>query len=125
MRGVELKYKREEFGYTQEEFADIIGISKRTLINWEQSDEIPKSKMHTVMHVINGEDRKRKNDVDEPYKDRVIAEIHALRDMISEDHAMLADAARLTFINTEATKKSAESFSELVKALRSGGGSTK
>lgn len=44
MTGEQLKTLRNNKGWTQEELARQAGVSKRTIINYESSDEIPKAK---------------------------------------------------------------------------------
>ena len=51
MKGSELKELRKEKGWTQEYLAEMLSVSKRTVINYEQSDQIPKSKVK-LLHVL-------------------------------------------------------------------------
>lgn len=39
--GERLKAERERLGYTQPEFAELVGASKRTQIGWEQGRSVP------------------------------------------------------------------------------------
>ncbi len=67
MFGEKLKNLRSENGYTQETLADMVGVSKRTLINYEQGRCYPKqteilSKLASVFgvsvdYLISEEDR--------------------------------------------------------------------
>lgn len=52
MKGIEIKKYRKSKGFTQQEMADIVGVTKRTIITYENSDEIPESKaklFHFIM----------------------------------------------------------------------------
>lgn len=54
MRGEEIRKKREELKLTQEELAEILGISVRTLISYEKGGVIPNSKNAILQNFIDG-----------------------------------------------------------------------
>ena len=59
MNGLEISAIREEFGMTQQNFADLIGINRKTVMNWEKGMLIPDSKLKLLGYIIN---EKRVND---------------------------------------------------------------
>ena len=56
MKGSELKKKREACGWTQQYLAELAGVTKRTVINWEQSENITRSKVNLLHSVFNQHD---------------------------------------------------------------------
>lgn len=52
VKGLDLKKLRENYGLTQQEFADLIGKSMRTVINWEKSAELTQSQILQVKSVL-------------------------------------------------------------------------
>jgi len=42
---------RDNFGLTQEQFAALLGISVRTLRNWEQGRRVPEGPARVLLHV--------------------------------------------------------------------------
>lgn len=53
VKGLELKKLREKSGLTQQEFADLIGKSMRTIITWEKSAELTQSQILQVKSILN------------------------------------------------------------------------
>ncbi|WP_456437361.1 helix-turn-helix domain-containing protein [Psychroserpens sp.] len=51
MKGKDLRKLRVKKGWTQQELGDKAGLTKRTIINYEQSENIPKSKAN-IFHFI-------------------------------------------------------------------------
>ena len=57
MNGIELKENRIKHGLTQEKLAELIGVSKRTVINYEHGEVIPATKseiLHRVFEMNEG-----------------------------------------------------------------------
>ena len=48
---LEIKDIRDGFGLTQEEFAALLGISVRTLRNWEQGRRVPEGPARVLLKV--------------------------------------------------------------------------
>jgi putative transcriptional regulator len=48
---LEIKKIREAFGLTQEQFAAMLGISVRTLRNWEQGRRVPEGPARVLLQV--------------------------------------------------------------------------
>lgn len=55
MRGEDIKKKRNELNLTQEELARILGVTKRTIINYEKGGVIPDSRSEILHSFINGD----------------------------------------------------------------------
>ena len=49
MNGIETKELREKFGLSQERFAKLLGVTARTVQNWEAGGTIPQSKQE-ILH---------------------------------------------------------------------------
>ena len=83
-----LKIRRKELKLTQEELARRIGVSKRTIINYEGGEVIPRSKSELLRQVLFGESEKvnpEAVEVKEPFEKYVIetkngAEVESLPD---------------------------------------------
>lgn len=70
MNNLEIKQKRKELGLTQQNLADLIGVSKNTIVNYEKGLKIPDSKLPILNKVLientNIETNKNNNIVEEP-----------------------------------------------------------
>jgi transcriptional regulator with XRE-family HTH domain len=53
MNNLELKEKRKKLGLTQDDLGKKLGVSKRTIINYEKGDVIPYSKNELLHKVLN------------------------------------------------------------------------
>lgn len=53
MKGEEIKEKRKILKLSQEDLADLIGVTKRTVINYENGEVIPDSKKNILQKVLN------------------------------------------------------------------------
>lgn len=51
MNTEEFKKLREKLGYTQEKFANLLGVHVRTIQNWESGGKIPKSKAALLRNI--------------------------------------------------------------------------
>lgn len=54
MNGIELKENRIKLGLTQEKLGELLGVSKRTVINYEQGEVIPTTKSEILHRVFSG-----------------------------------------------------------------------
>lgn len=45
MSTIDVTKTREELGLNQREFADLVGVDRRTVVNWEMGRKIPNSKL--------------------------------------------------------------------------------
>lgn len=55
MKEIDIKQIRENFGYSQGTLADMLGVSIRTVQNWENGKVIPKTKKEFILSLIEGE----------------------------------------------------------------------
>lgn len=55
MKELDIKQIRENFGYSQGTLADMLGVSIRTVQNWENGKVIPKTKKEFILSLIEGE----------------------------------------------------------------------
>lgn len=55
MDALEIKQRREQLGLTQKELAELIGVSRETIINYEKGKPIPKSKSEILHKVLEPE----------------------------------------------------------------------
>lgn len=67
MDALEIRKKRKALGYTQKEFAALVGVSGNTIINWEKGENIPASKYPILDSVLNKPTKtyKMKSTIDE------------------------------------------------------------
>jgi DNA-binding XRE family transcriptional regulator len=54
MNGIELRENRIKHGLTQEKLGELLGVSKRTVINYEQGEVIPNTKSEILHRVFSG-----------------------------------------------------------------------
>lgn len=52
MDGIEIKKRRKSLGLTQEKLAKMIGVSKKTIVNYEGGSIIPESKKDILLVVL-------------------------------------------------------------------------
>lgn len=55
MKEIDIKQIRENFGYSQGTLADMLGVSTRTVQNWENGKVIPKTKKEFILSLVEGE----------------------------------------------------------------------
>lgn len=67
MTGLDIKRERKKNGWTQEKLAELLGVSKRTVINYENSQVIPKSKTALIHLVFKKESEKSENTTGDGY----------------------------------------------------------
>jgi len=53
IKGIDIKLLREKLNQTQEEFGNLIGVSGRTIINYEKGNKIPESKTEILLNLWN------------------------------------------------------------------------
>ena len=58
MNSLDIVKIREEFGLSQTQFANLIGIDRRTVVNWEKGRVIPESKVMLIEMLV---EKKRNN----------------------------------------------------------------
>ncbi|MCO1336764.1 helix-turn-helix domain-containing protein [Microbulbifer sp. OS29] len=69
--GVQLKEERERLGYTQADFAELVGASKRSQIGWEKGERFPDAsalagwaeKGVDILYVVTGERAKEMSEL--------------------------------------------------------------
>lgn len=52
---LDIKKKRKKLGYTQQDLADLIGVSKNTIVNYEKGMKIPDSKIPILSKILYNE----------------------------------------------------------------------
>jgi DNA-binding transcriptional regulator YiaG len=52
MNGAEIKSLRESAGLTQEDLAEIVGVSQPTLVDWEQGNKRPSQRRVERLRVV-------------------------------------------------------------------------
>jgi len=63
MNGLDIIKIREELGVTQKEFAELIGVDRRTVINYEQGKIIPESKKKLLELLLKGKRDKSESSI--------------------------------------------------------------
>jgi len=62
MKALWIKEKRKTLGITQEQLAKLIGVSKRTIINYEKGEKIPDTKSEILHKVLSLEEHNKNAD---------------------------------------------------------------
>ena len=55
MKGIEIKERREALGLSQSELAAMLGLSLRTVQNYEAGTQIPRSRVEMLRKFVSGE----------------------------------------------------------------------
>ena len=55
MNGIELKENRIKYGLTQEKLGALLGVSRNTIINYENGDVIPTTKSQILSTIFNND----------------------------------------------------------------------
>jgi DNA-binding transcriptional regulator YiaG len=118
MKDIDIIKIRRDLGKTQQEFAEFIGVDRRTIINYEQGKKIPASRVKLLNQLL--EDNKTKNAKPEEFnklKEKFIEPSLFQNENINKDNeyelkyisqleAEIAELKReLFFINQELGKK--------------------
>jgi transcriptional regulator with XRE-family HTH domain len=84
MNALEIKTNRKKNGLTQEALAKLLGVSKRTIINYEKGEVIPETKNELLHSIFNKE---RIDILNEPVENYIKAspnEIEEIEEVIRE-----------------------------------------
>ena len=110
MNGLEFKEFRKKLKFTQEEIAEKLGVDRRTVINYEKSDNIPDTKVKLLNallskesendHILNSEsDVKMKNYDDEVAQQQHDTSSYTPQIKDANNHAMIcAQHAQLIIV---------------------------
>lgn len=119
MNNLDIVKIREEFGFTQQQFADFIGVDRRTVINWEKGRLIPESKVMLIEMLL---EKKRNNNtkavLDETSNSKIdlTREVEELKDHIKTLKNFLEEKSTISeFYKAEISK-----LKEEIEALKSG-----
>lgn len=52
-RGSDLKAARDHLGFTQEQVAEALGVSRQTVVSWEGKESVPPAKAERYLRVLN------------------------------------------------------------------------
>jgi len=84
MNGLDIVKIREEFGFTPTQFAEFIGIDRRTVVNWEKGRTIPESKVLLLEMLL---EKKRKNNTNSVLEESPEKKIDLTREILElKDH---------------------------------------
>lgn len=84
MKGLEIKQKRKQLGYTQEELAIRLGVSVKTISNYENGEIIPESKKALLRNVLFDNNIDTFNEPIETYIKASPNEIEEIEEVIRE-----------------------------------------
>jgi len=90
MNALEIKKRRKELGLNQEELAKKLGVSVKTISNYETGDVIPESKKELLRDILYKKEEDTLNEPSEEYKMnpkekiKLLERIIALQDEISQ-----------------------------------------
>jgi transcriptional regulator with XRE-family HTH domain len=115
MNGIELRENRIKHGLTQEKLGELLGVSKRTVINYEQGEVIPATKSEILHRVFSGSqtiELKEKDDeltsliIDklfksDKFKEKLLDYIKDNMSIIGEEEAIKFEAYLMDFIKQQ------------------------
>ena len=84
MNALEIKTNRKKNGLTQEALAKLLGVSKRTIINYEKGEVIPETKNELLHSIFNKEGIDILNEPVENYIKASPNEIEEIEEVIRE-----------------------------------------
>ena len=84
MNALEIKTNRKKNGLTQEALAKLLGVSKRTIINYEKGEVIPETKNELLHSIFNKEGIDILNEPVENYIKSSPNEIEEIEEVIRE-----------------------------------------
>lgn len=73
-----IREQRKRLGMTQEELAKRLGVSTRTVQNWEQGGVVPATSKDVITRVLGGEEEKRGWDAVLSRLDRIVGLLEVL-----------------------------------------------
>jgi len=68
---MQIKEKRKEYNLTQDEFGKLVGVSRQTIVNWENGSTIPESKLDFMRTLFDKLDNGDSTDLAQLYKGHV------------------------------------------------------
>jgi len=91
MNALEIKQKRKKLGLTQEELAKKLGVSLKTISNYEKGEVIPESKKELLHKILNSESNNTLNEPEENYtiQDEFEEKISQVKEKISEHNQII------------------------------------
>jgi transcriptional regulator with XRE-family HTH domain len=115
MKGFNINKLRMDLGMTQQEFAEFIGVDRRTVINYEQGKKIPASRMELLEHLVLSHFKEKNNEVsnNSSKKTEVIveknestsSEVLELKDHIKTLRELINEKNKLAEIKDEEIKR--------------------
>ena len=116
MNNLDIVKIREEFGFTPTQFAEFIGIDRRTVINWEKGRKIPESKILLLEMLLDKKRNDTKPVLDETLEAKIdlTREVEELKDHIKTLKSFLDEKA----IISEFYKNEILKLKEEIEALK-------
>ena len=113
MNTLYLKKIRRDLGLNQQEFADLIGVNRRTMFSYEQTGKMPESKRMLIEMIIKNHEGNNSEEIIKPEKkqkaqtedvEKYTTEIESLKDHINTLKGFLAEKTKLASIYEEENK---------------------
>lgn len=127
MKAFNINKLRMDLGMTQREFAEFIGVDRRTVINYEQGKKIPASRMELLEHLVSSHFEKKSNEVSNNSSKKIeviveknestSSEILELKDHIKTLRELISEKNKLAEIKEEEIKRLKDRISFLDNPL--------
>jgi transcriptional regulator with XRE-family HTH domain len=103
MNKIDIFKIRQDLGLTQQKFADLLGVDRRTIINYEQGSKIPESKTKLLELLLADRKKPKTNVVEQPISidntfniDNLNREVLDLKDHIRTLKEFLEEKSKLS-----------------------------
>jgi len=90
VNGLKIKEYRAKKGLTQEEFANVIGVTTMSIRNYESGKPIPRGRVRQIENIINCSEKK------EAGKDDVSKLIHSVNELTEQNGKLITIIEHLT-----------------------------
>lgn len=118
MNSIDVKKIREDLELTQQGFANLLGVDRRTVVNWEQGKKIPESKIKMFALLLEGkkngsESSLQKDEIKTTPSTDLTREILELKDHIATLKNFLAEKTIILELYKNENLKLKEEIDEL------------
>lgn len=118
MNSIDVKKIREDLELTQQGFANLLGVDRRTVVNWEQGKKIPESKIKMFALLLEGkkngsESGLQKDEIKTTPSTDLTREILELKDHIATLKNFLAEKTIILELYKNENLKLKEEIDEL------------
>ena len=111
MNSLDIYKIRTSMGLTQQQFGDLIGVNKRTIINYEQGSDIPKHRVDLINKIVESSSMDSNSSLEEPKaKYKKLESQYSLAEKLSTEIEFLKNNIELMKELLAAKTKNSELF---------------